>query len=83
MKMRLMEQLTALLLLLTALCGFNATVGGAQEVQEDAAQFDRFLVAVAECKTSSQKLSRVSCIIKQVIFPRPTMEYITSFQLAG
>ena len=80
--MRLMEQLAALLLL-TALCGFNATAGGAQEVQEDAGQFDRFLVAIAECKTSSGKLSRVSCIIEQVLFPCPTMERITSFQWAG
>ena len=66
--MRLMEQLAALLLL-TAVCSFNATAGGAQEVQEDVDQFDRFLVAIAQCKTSSAKLSRVSCIIKQV-FPR-------------
>ena len=76
--MRLMGQL-AVLLLLTALCGFNATVSGAREVQEDADQFDRFLVAVAKCKTSSGKLSRVSCIIEQVLSPRLTMEHITSF----
>ena len=62
-----MEQLAALLLL-TALCGFDATAGGGQDVQDDADQFDRFLVALAECKTSSAKLSRVSCIIEQV-FP--------------
>ena len=67
-----MEQLAALLLM-TALCGFNATVSSAQEVQEDADQFDRFLVAVAECKTSSGKLSRVSCIMEQVFSPHPTM----------
>ena len=80
--MQLMEQLTALLLL-TALCGLNATVDGAQEVQEEEDRFDRFLVAIAECKTSSGKLSRVSCIVEQVFSPRPTMEHYTSFQWAG
>ena len=60
-KKQLMQQLPALLML-TAVCGFNV----AQEVQEDAVQFDRFLRAIAECKSSSAKLARVSCIIEQV-----------------
>ena len=60
----LMWQLSALLML-TTLCGSNV----AQDVQEDAGQFDRFLMAVADCKISSTKLSRVSCIIEQVISP--------------
>ena len=51
------------LLLLTALCGFTV----AHEVQEDAGQFDRFLMATAECKMSSTKPMRVSCIIEQVV----------------
>ena len=53
------------LLLLTALCGFTV----AHEVQEDAGQFDRFLVAVVECKTSSAKLSLASCVIEKVFSP--------------
>ena len=61
---RLMQQLPALLMLF-ALCGVSV----AQDVQEDAGQFDRFLMAVADCKISSTKLSRVSCIIEQVISP--------------
>ena len=71
-KKRLMQQLPAflllllLLLLLTALCGFNA----AQEVHDDTGRFDRFLMAVTECKPSSTKLLRVGCIIEQV-FSRP------------
>ena len=68
LKKRLMQQLPALLML-TALCGVSV----AQEVQEDADQFDRFLMAVADCKTSSAKLLRVSCIIEQVI-PRQGMQ---------
>ena len=76
--MRLMEQLAALLLL-TALCCFDATAGGAQDVQDDADHFDRFLVAIAECKTSSAKLLRASCIIKQVFPQRSTIELIRSF----
>ena len=62
--MRLKAQLQALLLL-TVLCGVNV----AQEVQEDEGQFDRFLMATAECKTCGTKLSRVSCIIEQVSSP--------------
>ena len=65
---RLVQQLPALLML-TALCGISV----AQEVQKDAGQFDRFLMAVADCKISSTKLSRVSCIIEQVI-PRQGMQ---------
>ena len=61
---RLMQQLPALLML-TALCGVSV----AQEVQDDAGQFDRFLMAIADCKSSSTKLSRASCIIEQVFSP--------------
>ena len=77
-KKRPMQQLPALLLL-TALCGFNV----AQEVQDDAGQFDRFLMAIAECKMSSAKLSRVSCIIEQVLSPFQERNRCTSFQFAG
>ena len=58
-----MQQLPALLL--TALCGFNL----AQEFQKDAGEFDRFLIAIAECQTSITKLSHVSCIVEQVLSP--------------
>ena len=58
-----MQQLPALLL--TALCSFNV----AQEVQDDAGEFDLFLMAIAECQMSSTKLSHVSCIVEQVLSP--------------
>ena len=64
LKKRLMQQLPALLML-TTLCGVSL----AQEVQEDAGQFDRFLMAIADCKISSTKVLRVSCIIEQVFSP--------------